>query len=233
MDIAWVLKEGGKRRKKKMSPPLSHSRSVPVWKYCSTSLKLTKCNTTTEIEPQKIPVLYLKRKYVEEAGCIISASVSGYISASNRQEVFFPVGSLQWRTRAWQSTKATTTREETTVPHCQSYTPHHVSNSCMRIAVLLSFFFFWVLSFFYKCQTKLVRWEAAKQGKIKPRILNLGTPYFQQSDPVVPVLGGHRFNSPVWQYEPGLHYMINARLPWLRAYARMRKGKRGNRVKFK
>lgn len=63
------------------------------------------------------------------------------------------------------------------------------------------FFFFWVLSFFYKCQTKLVRWEAAKQGKIKPRILNLGTPYFQQSDPVVPVLGGHRFNSPVWQYE--------------------------------
>lgn len=155
MDIAWVLKEGGKRRKKKMSPPLSHSRSVPVWKYCSTSLKLTKCNTTTEIEPQKIPVLYLKRKYVEEAGCIISASVSGYISASNRQEVFFPVGSLQWRTRAWQSTKATTTREETTVPHCQSYTPHHVSNSCMRIAVLLSFFFFLGLVFLLQVPNKI------------------------------------------------------------------------------
>lgn len=74
-------------------------------------------------------------------------------------------------------------------------TPACVSPFCFP------FFFFWVLSFFYKCQTKLVRWEAAKQGKIKPRILNLGTPYFQQSDPVVPVLGGHRFNSPVWQYE--------------------------------
>lgn len=144
-----------------MSPPLSHSTSVPVWKYCSTSLKLTKCNTTTEIEPQKIPVLYLKRKYVEEAGCIISASVST-LSVLHTASCF-------------------------QLLHAYRRSAFH--------------FFFGVLSFFYKCQTKLVRWEAAKQGKIKPRILNLGTPYFQQSDPVVPVLGGHRFNSPVWQYE--------------------------------